>query len=216
MYVKKMGVRDFDFQFTTQQATDWYDPVKPYTKLEYEWILDNVELGNVMDVGAHHGHYSIILGQGKKLLCVDPFYHNTQLIKKNLELNGLDAQIVYGAVAKEKGQRGFRCVSNGRLDDNSSVMVDTYKLVDLMPEAQVIKIDIEGAEFEILPEQVTEMPKCHTWIVEIHPGEPDVIAQGFLDRGFELLKVNREKMVVEPYKMSSEWKSHATLIARKA
>ena len=46
------------FFFATAEAGSWYDPVKPYTQLEYEWLAANLDLREdiVVDVGTHQKH----------------------------------------------------------------------------------------------------------------------------------------------------------------
>lgn len=216
-YVIPLGVRDFRFLVNSAEGKAWYDPIKPYTKLEYQWVLDNVLIDGrrVIDAGGHHGHYSIIF-KGSDLTVVEPFYHNLQTIWKNMELNGIEYEYVMGAVGRSHELRGFYMNSNGHLDESSGTRVETYKLCEVDHDANIVKLDVEGAEFEILPNQIDELPYCDTWIIEIHPshGNPDDIAVAFDARGFELLKVNREKMKVEPYQWDA-WPTHATLIARK-
>lgn len=206
------------FNIGTQEAKDWYDPMKPYTQLEYEWVLKNLNLDNkfILDCGAHHGHYSILFAKFGFVVAVEPFYHNVMMIERNVIINHLEkhCDIHYGAVARDVGMRSFVYASNGRLSDGLETFVECKTMRQIAPNAQVAKIDIEGGEFEILPEQVDTLPECEVWIVEIHPqyGDPEIIAGGFKD--YELFKVNREKMIVEPYQ-HDEWKTHATLIARR-
>jgi FkbM family methyltransferase len=216
-FFKPLGVRDFNYFFGTQQAVDWYLPLKPYTKLEYEWVLENVPLEGqrVIDAGCHQGNYAVILGQGSRLTCVDPFMGNISLTEHNLLINDLKAEMVWGAVAREQGRRKFEYRSNGRLSDAGAVEVEAYTLTDIDPHANVVKLDVEGAEFEILPDAIAQMKHCHTWIIEVHPqyGDPDEIATAF--DGWELLWVNRDTLEVEPYNIGTSWKIQATLIARK-
>ena len=221
-YTKLLGVRDFLFWYCSDTAVKWYDPIKPYVKLEYEWVLDNVKLKgqNVMDVGSHYGHYSIILAsQAEKLLCVEPDYPDIVVMNQNLKINNLTAEAYWGAVANKKGMRKYVLLGdgNGYLDANGQTEVETSRLIDLMPNANVIKMDIEGAEFEVLPEQVDEMSKCHTWIIEIHPhaGNPSVITKLFFERGYELKKVSREKNKVVDFVVGQSWQTPDTLIVRK-
>jgi FkbM family methyltransferase len=214
-YVIDMGVRDFKFKVCTQEGRDWYDPIKPYTKLQYEWVLDNVDLtGNVIDCGARHGHYAVILAEGN-LVCVDPFHHNLQVVRENMKLNKRKCQILEGAAGKAKGARRFDYCSNGRLTDDGNIEVSCYTIDGIMPDANVVKLDVEGAEFEIIPKAIDKLPDCHTWIVEVHPynNHPGMIVQEF--KNWELLKVNREKMIVEPYSEADTWPTHATIVARR-
>jgi len=216
-YAIPLGVRDFKFLVCTDEARAWYDPIKPYTKLEYQWVLDNLLIDGrrVIDAGGHHGHYSIIF-KGAHLTIVEPFYHNLQIIWKNMELNGIEYRYEMGVVGRNRGLRNFHLTSNGYFDNDSGTQVECFKLCEIDHDANIVKLDVEGAEFEILPRQIDDLPYCDTWIIEIHPshGNPDDIANAFDVRGFELLKVNRKKMIVEPYQYD-DWPTHATLIARK-
>lgn len=215
-FFKPHGIRDYNFFFGTQEAVDWYLPLKPYTKLEYEWVLENIPLcrQRVIDAGSHHGNYAIIFGDCAHLVCVDPFMHNIQLTEHNLLINSMTAELVWGAVAKERGARMFEYRPNGRLSERGTVEVETYKMVDIDPLANIIKLDVEGAEFEILPGAISEMQHCHTWIIEVHPqyGNPDDIAKAFSE--WDLLWVNRDTLEVEPYNIGTRWKTQATVIAR--
>jgi hypothetical protein len=57
----------------------------------------------------------------------------------------------------------------------------------------------------------------HTWIIEVHPkhGNPETIANYFIERNFTLLKVDRDTMQVRNYVQNEKWNGHSTLIARK-
>ena len=217
-FFKPHGIKNYNFYFGTQEAVDWYLPLKPYTKLEYEWVIENVQLKGqrAIDCGSHHGNYAIILGECDHLTCVDPFMHNIQLTEHNLLINSMTAELVWGAVAKNRGVRKFEYRSNGRLSEDGSVDVEAYKMVDIDPLANIIKLDVEGAEFEILPDAITDMKHCNTWIIEVHQqyGDPDEIAKAFA--GWDLLWVNRDKLAIEPYNIGAQWKTQATLIARRA
>jgi FkbM family methyltransferase len=216
-YVIEHGIDNFRFLVATQEGEDWYNPMKPYTLLEYQWVMDNVDLKDrlVLDCGGHHGHYAMILGRDGILAIVEPVLENARIIKKNMELNAIAYDIVFGAVAGWAGNRNFDMRSNGRFDLNAKGIVPCQTLSQIMPNAQVIKLDVEGAEFEILPDAISDMPCCDTWIVEVHPhaGDPNSIAKAFIDREFEVLKVDREQMKVVPY-VFGHWPTHATIIAR--
>jgi hypothetical protein len=104
---------------------------------------------------------------------------------------------------------------NTRLGKNNGV---TSYIDWKVGKPTVYKMDIEGAEFELMPQEIDDLPSVHTWIVEIHPnaGDPNIIAGAFADRKFDLLKVDRERMIVRPYELGERWLTHATLIARKS
>lgn len=226
-YIKTMKVKglpaDMRYFYGTPEAASWYDPLKPYTRLEYEWVLENVDLTNstVIDGGAHQGNYTLVFSQAAFVLAVEPHPSNCDLIEVNAMLNKkFTVEIFHGAIAERDWQMLFSGGSNGHLigkDDLGGIRVETRWLYTIMPDANVIKLDVEGYEFKILPDQIDEMNATHTWIVELHPpfGDPNTIVSAFLDRGFDVYKVDRELMKVRRCKTGEKWLSHATIIAKR-
>jgi len=209
------------FTVCTDEAQDWYDPIKWYTQLEYQWVLDNVKLEGekVLECGGHHGHYSLILAADNQLVVVEPHPENVRIIKHNLSDNNVKAaQVITGAVADKHEYRQFSGATNGRLVNYGGFAVQCYTLKELLPDAGIIKLDIEGGEYNVLPDGIEQMPKTHTWIIELHPqfGNPVHICNAFLKAGFDAVKVCREHKQVEPYDMSEDWRTHATVIFRRA
>lgn len=214
------------FLIATEQARDWYDPPKPYTLLEYQWVVDNVKPnGAAIDAGCHHGHYASILEKMEfAVVAVDAHRSNCDLAEVNLCLNEGYDQVYWVknfAVAGKSGTRHFSGISNGQLVNNGGIEVEARTLEEIATLSflpiHLVKLDVEGAEFEIIPASIDKLPECKTWIIEIHPreGEPDTIIQPFVERGYEVLKVDRELMQVRPYVLGEPWYSHATVIARR-
>jgi hypothetical protein len=215
-YIKPHGIGDLRFFFATEEARNWYDPLKPYTKLEYEWVWKNVHfvengnVGDIVDAGCHHGNYAVLFAQqdGVRLHCVDCVKNFLDITEINLKLN---EDVTEGYGTDLDGKIEYNLYHHRLAKGAGFFSITEYDRID------VYKMDIEGSEFELMPEEIDDFPTVHTWIVEIHPhaGDPNVIAQAFADRGFELLKVDRERMVVRPYELGERWQTHATLIARK-
>ena len=226
-YVKEMDIQGIQsrFFFATSQASEWYDPLKPYAKLEYEWVIQNIPLKNqaIIDAGAHHGQYSVVFALGaehaSQLISVDPHPMNCLLTEINLLLNQAKPQIEQSAVAGKSGTVHFADESNGRIIQNGGMVVNAKTLSQILPNVNVIKLDVEGAEFEIIPQSIAELNAVHTWIVEIHPqgnAHPDTIIKEFWDRDYKVLYINRNTNSVEPYKRSTIWNIHSTIFASKA
>jgi FkbM family methyltransferase len=222
---EQVGPIGFRFFFATPEARDWYDPLKPYARLEYEWVLENIPLPGqkILDGGAHHGQYSIVFGLGAdrdaEIVAVDPVDSNCDIAEVNFGLNALEIRIERCAISNTGEPVRFSGTSNGRIVDSGGILRPSKRLVDLLPDATIIKLDIEGAEFDILPHQLVELPSVHTWIVEIHPyfgRDPDLLTRLFLDRGFTLDWVDREKNQVVPYAPGIRWSSHSTVFARRS
>ncbi len=225
-YIKKMEVEGIEakFFYGTEQAKEWYDPLKPYAKLEYEWVLKNIKLENqnIIDGGSHHGQYSVVFGLGAKgncnLVSVDPVPMNCDLTTINMKLNDLPVNIEQCAISNQAGEVSFSNQSNGFISKRGSLTVKTKKLTDILPDANVVKLDIEGHEFNIFPQVIEEMTAVHSWIIEVHPHvgkDPNIIAGILAESGFEILWVNRDKNIVEKYQMGTKWNIHSTIFALK-
>lgn len=214
---------DRKFRVETQEGEDWYNPIKWYTMLEYEWVRENIPLDDqkIIDCGGHHGHYSLVLGGDNELVIVEPHPGNVSIIFKNLNENiGAikNARVVEGAVYSRQCRLPFTGASNGHLSSSGAFEVNCYTLKELMPDANIIKLDIEGGEYAILPEAIDEMVNAHTWIIELHPqfGNPNPIISAFLKRGYTADKVCRKHHEVEPYDPCEYWDIHSTVIFRRA
>lgn len=195
-YVKDHGIEGLKFKFFNSEAVDWYDPLKPYTLLEYEWVRKKLNMKDqvVFDAGAHHGNYSVVFLGAKLVVGFEMMANLTPFIRENLELNFMtDYSEVYNVQLRKS------CISSD--------------VVDYDPD--IYKMDIEGDEFDILPLEIAACPNVHTWIIEVHPhaGNPEDLEKLF--DGFELLKVDRELMEVRRYRLGEPWPGHATLIATK-
>jgi hypothetical protein len=191
-YIKPHGVGSLEFKYFNDEAREWYDPLKPYTLLEYEWVRANCKLEGetVIDAGCHHGNYAVVF-KPAFVIAVDNVLANCSYAKANMSINGMTYTL--------------QCLTLGADGVKTNRKVGIYK------------VDIEGAEFQLFPAEFKRYPSVHTWIIEIHPaqGDPNQIAGMFLDAGFDLLKVDRETLTVRPYALGERWPTHATLIARK-
>lgn len=225
-YKKKIGLDliDAEFFYGTAQAETWYDPLKPYAKLEYDWVLENINLKGkkIIDGGSHHGQYAVVLGKGAEndcqLIAIDPFPMNCLLTEINKRFNDLDFEIIQAAISTQKGEASFTDRSNGQLSEEGELKVKTITLSDTMPDVEVIKLDVEGAEFSIIPAEIDKLKNCNTWIVEVHPAEnrnPETLINLFQEKGFKVSWVNRDLNTVEEYKNGTQWDIHSTIFATK-
>lgn len=208
-YTKRHGINALNFFYGNPEAAEWYDPLKPYVRLEYEWLLANVSLKGekVLDGGAHHGHYAIVFKEAEEVVCVEPIRENCLYLARNLDLNQMkQATIIPGLLGTHRATLTY-----------DGAMYEMYPPDEIMPEATIVKLDIEGAEFTVFPLALVTLPMVHTWLVECHPhaGGPDSIARLMWKHDLEVLKVDRATMQVAPYTAGNPWQTHDTLIGRK-
>lgn len=190
--IKPHGIGALKFQYFNSESHDWYDPLKEYTRIEYEWVREYCKLDGetVIDAGCHHGNYAVVFAPAF-VIAVDNVISNCNFAKANMALNGMEFTVIYRTL----GEQGVK--TNKR--------------------PGIYKVDIEGAEFQLFPAELKCYPSVHTWIIEVHPhsGDPNKLAGMFIDAGFDLLKVDRETMSIRPYVLGETWNGHSTLIARK-
>jgi FkbM family methyltransferase len=225
-YIIKHGFSDLDFYITTEQAADWYDPPKDYVLLEYGWVAANIAIKgkNVVDAGSHHGHYSVVLASQypHRLSLIDTHDPNMDAAEINLSLNHFKPwQMSTAALWNEKTTLRYDGHPNGALmvNQEGGIEVDSLRLKDVDLKAEVVKLDIEGSEYVVIPEALETM-NVESWIIEFHSGHnikeaPDITANLLKENGYELDWVNRDQMVVEPYKIGTEWTAHSTIFARR-
>lgn len=118
----------------------------------------------VYDIGAHVGFYTLLssklVGERGRVISFEPFPANLSYLERHVSLNSLkNVQIVGKAVSNRSGKMLFAIgptSSMGHLSDQESektIEVDTVELDkfihdESLPIPNLIKVDIEGAEFE--------------------------------------------------------------------
>ena len=119
----------------------------------------------VYDIGANVGFYSllasVLVGPEGKVYCFEPVPRNLEFLRRHLELNKLSNCTVWdAAVGSYEGTSRFDLGSNraqGHLttESHGTLTVRTVTLDGLvasgkMPPPDLIKCDIEGAEYDAL------------------------------------------------------------------
>jgi FkbM family methyltransferase len=158
---------------------------------EYRCLLQQIPLDTVhtvMDLGAHVGGFTLLLktlqAPLERVICVEPNPVSRIKLQFNLAHNGVSAEVFAGAVANEAGvaklhfgkcSTGFTLLPGQPNLDEGSVEVETVTfdmLLDRFSPGNIIdicKMDVEGAEFEILlGEHAETLSRCRYLICEIH------------------------------------------------
>ena len=143
----------------------------------------------IIDVGAHHGEYAVLLGGllkargGGILIAIEPDIINVKILKSNIICNNLHdvVYVVEGAVSDFTGERDF--ISNGSeghlfAEDHtgksllSKIKVET--LCDILTrfklnKVDILLVDVEGAELSVLRGFPWEIMKPAMIFCELHP-----------------------------------------------
>ncbi len=133
-----------------------------------EYSLNNLNLGKnpvIVDIGAHIGCFSIKAAKtypNSKILAFEPMKANYNLFKKNIKLNKLkNICASKKGVASTKGKRKLYIDKKNTAAHSISIKSEKYQIIkcitlsDVFKKHRLVKIDLlkidaEGAEYEIL------------------------------------------------------------------
>lgn len=127
-------------------------------------FMELVNEGDIIyDVGAHAGFYTLLASNLVKekgeVVAFEPAPKNFEYLKRHLELNSVkNVKAFPVAVSNEQGSAYFTAghsSSTGKLSKEGKLNVDTVALDCLtakndLPDPDVMKIDVEGEEYNVL------------------------------------------------------------------
>ena len=149
----------------------------------------------VVDVGAHIGRYTIIaskrVGANGKVIAIEAHPGNYEMLNRNIKLNGLTnvTTLNYAVYSKESKIKLFlpdeksnhtiynTLISSKTKDEEKFVEVNANTLDNLIEQHRIshaevnwIKIDVEGAELEVLKgaHAILSNSKNTTLLIEVH------------------------------------------------
>jgi FkbM family methyltransferase len=140
----------------------------------------------IVDVGAHHGAYAIVLGKlvrerGGKIIAVEPDPDSFAVLEENVRLNGLRKIVICerAAISDRTGQACFIAnASEGHISGSRSsqdgCLVDTFTLAEMLKKhaiavVDLLMIDVEGAELPVLRSFPWSDVKVEKIMCELHP-----------------------------------------------
>jgi FkbM family methyltransferase len=184
--------------------------------IPYEWDGFQVRSGmRVLDVGAHHGIYSVraALSGAVEVLAVEPHPENFVFLLHNMAVNGLVNMIPINAAVSDKNgstlllesfYSGQHTIFPGLGDAGikGSVRVDCLTLDSLVLrerfEPDLIKIDCEGAELLALQGATRTLggPRAGRVVVEIHWNDPGPVVRFLKKYGYNVRTVMADKPMV--------------------
>ncbi|HEY9819113.1 MAG TPA: FkbM family methyltransferase [Candidatus Obscuribacterales bacterium] len=134
---------------------------RKFEQVTTEWLWSHLD-GTFVDVGAATGWFLIPAAKrGFKAVGFDPNQAVFNRLQQNIELNGVDAEVHNVAVSARSGKTTFWYNPKVPLTSGGSIEiatchaprqyeVDTVTLDDMVTEASVVKIDVEGHEMSVL------------------------------------------------------------------
>jgi len=185
----------------------------------------------IFDVGANIGYVSLLLakaaGETGKIFAFEALPSNVEQLRRNLALNGMDAQVtvIASAVTQAPGPLRFLVHASGGMgkaagsagrDDQyqSEVTVPGISLDEFVygqgnPPPQVVKMDIEGGEVMALPGMRRVLTEARPlMLMELHGPESSRVAWETLTAaGYEICWM-RPGYPVVPSLEAMGWKAY--------
>jgi len=181
-------------------------------------IAEFVHNGDVFfDIGAHVGYYTLLasklVGKEGKVYAFEPFPRNIKLLKKHIFINNIsNTKIFELALSNKIGQSFFtsnECNSMNHLTDiagPNSIEVYVSSLDYLFDRGKinkpsVIKIDVEGGEYEVLLGGKKLLIKSHPIIFlatheRMNPGVHNKCLNFLIQLGYEVIPIDGKAIEV--------------------
>jgi FkbM family methyltransferase len=143
-----------------------------------------------VDVGAGGGYFSLLAASvGAEVLAFEADPAMCRIFRYNMKANDLSVKLSQSAASDENGENRFYVNKNGSLSSlyprqgtSSILTVPTKRLDDVIEHADIVKIDVEGAEIKVLRGMPKLLEKVRYLVVEFVPER-----QGFSDEFFDIL-----------------------------
>ena len=158
----------------------------------------------VYDIGANVGFFSllssVLAGPEGQVFAFEPLPRNVAFFRQHIALNRIDnITLIEAAVSKESGEARFdlgESSAMGHIADSGEIRVEVVSLDELldkgeMPPPNYMKVDVEGAEFDVLQGARKLLAACHPALfLDTHQREahnPTIALLQSLGYRFEIL-----------------------------
>jgi FkbM family methyltransferase len=146
------------------------------------WYAEHLPLRDqvIADVGANVGRFSQFFwdasGGSSRVVSIEPLPENVAAIRERIRAASTDRWTVEAcAVSTRKGSVGLAVQRTPEGGWNSVVTarspmrtVPCKPLSQIVPDATVVKVDIEGHEYGVLDEALPRLSSVQAWALELH------------------------------------------------
>jgi len=151
-----------------------------------------------VDVGANVGFYSLLLHRNfGKVIAVEPHPTNMRVLMKNIRcMHAENITCVQMAVSERDGDTvrfypgshdGAHSLLRGSsITEQQYLQVKTVTLSGLLRDIRkvdLIKVDVEGAEWKVLEGSMSVIDRIESWVIELHDPESKKDLEQFMENG---------------------------------
>jgi FkbM family methyltransferase len=173
-----------------------------FAEREYDTELITGPIHRVLDLGSHCG-YSAAYWSARfpdaTFACIEPDPRNLTQLQQTIALNDIRATVFAAAVAPVSGCRHLRSSSpslNSVVGEATNLVVPVITIDQIYAamgwvSVDLIKMDVEGMEYELVTEAGTALRHSRFIVFELHSWvDGDAVKQGLRNLGFTLHHVN--------------------------
>jgi FkbM family methyltransferase len=150
----------------------------------------------VLDIGGFEGDSAAYFWSrnARKIIIYEPVEEHTQWIKKNIDLNKINAEVHQAGIGTKNGTKTIQYeeadIGFGLLNQGSKNMeIEIRDVSEVIQEsgADIAKFDCEGAEESLVDLPAEILRKIDYYLVEVHSQEVrEAILEKFTEAGFKL------------------------------
>ena len=169
-------------------ANEWNISVRPWTldQMIVDEVLSEIYTKGVplydndvvVDAGAHIGTFTLYASQfASKVYAFEPHPENFEYLTKNVKDNDVkNVELINVAVLDYDGEAKFPMAfsfgntGGSHVSDAGELIVRSVKLDTVVPKADFLKIDVEGAEMKVLAGAQRLLKSGPKIAMEVHSG----------------------------------------------
>jgi FkbM family methyltransferase len=155
-----------------------------------------------VDIGANLGRYTILLGRNyERVIAIEPDINNMWFLKQNVKQAKINnVEFLQYAISDQNGEAFLYFGSHAgehsifRKQQSGGTKVQTRRLSSIIKEEQVdlVKVDVEGAEWLVLKGSEEILDKIKNWIIELHDStRKNELDKWFTDRGYSFRWIDK-------------------------
>ncbi len=231
-FIEEITVNRFDFNLFSAPDYSW-----KYTEIVFEEMSALLirqlakGAGTFIDVGAHYGFYSVLVGKSNpdtKIYAFEPIPENFEVLRRNLDLNNISADIAMQTVSNVEGTFNFQVseqssqsgfIANPDEKIIKTIEVESVSLDHHFPSSLegsiLVKIDTEGHEFKVLQgmekfiqnNNVSLLIKFNPNCLQVNDIDPQAFLEYIDYIGFDIFVVQDVEMKYIKFMESSTWQS---------
>jgi FkbM family methyltransferase len=164
-------------------------------------FLTKLEGEVFVDIGAYLGYYSLMLRDNfHRIFAFEPSPLNMKLLRQNVYYSRAKNISCVGIAVSDKDGTGILHMSSNSLSWNSltaspalpcGIRVQTCTLSTFFkdePQIDIVKVDVEGAEWMVLRGAEPILQRIKSWVVELHDLErKKEIENWFISHGYSCI-----------------------------